>query len=647
MANKKIITVTVRNKIADGCGTELVCDNSDYRIRFDLDSDWDGINAKTARLLFGTGHYDFPFTGNEVDIDVPIPAVRSVTIGVFAGDIKTSTPAFFKCRPSVKSSQSTPTPPPPEDVYNKIMELIEGVDDAILEVDELPAEGIDPSTFYRVGGKLYYRVGDKWAEITTDFFDYVKRGEYDAAIRALTDSLAEINEGVDGKLTAMGESLKATDDKAVVAHNKAVEVNTIANNALSISSVALQSNRDEVQRATEVERILQEKIDNVEGIAKGANSAVAFGNYQTMVASLNAMQSDALTVGQNVMIVTLNVPDLWVAEKLGTATVYSYTSDEDFVAALKADGSVQVGYFKLAALETQKVDIDGYPTTEELNEALSAYVKNTDYATEEKAGVVKAGKNSLFDGIYIDDNGQLLLGNDIDLIKQRAMQCAIRNQDLDLAVIEGITNNERLLTEDEKAKATEWLGIVKATDSEYGLVKIGKGLAINPNSGVLYPVDASIAQIKARQQNSYSIVPNTLDYAVMCALSDPIKHTWSPEEKGLAQKTLGVGEWIEATKQGDNYYRVAFKENGVYEYYIYLLDSAPQKTNCYANTIVFDRASMTSSIEGGLVSDERITICEHLELEEDGYSEIVLTTKEYEGGHPQSVVFKARKIREI
>ena len=140
MTNKKIITIKVRNKIADGCGTELVSDNSDYRIHFDLDSDWDGMPAKTARLLFGKGYYDFPFIGNEVDIDVPIPAVRSVTIGLYAGDIKTSTPAFFKCKPSVKSSQSEPTPPPPEDVYNKLVDMIEAMNDPVPRMPVIDAD---------------------------------------------------------------------------------------------------------------------------------------------------------------------------------------------------------------------------------------------------------------------------------------------------------------------------------------------------------------------------------------------------------------------------------------------------------------------------------------------------------------------------
>ena len=80
------------------------------------------------------------------------------------------------------------------------------------------------------------------------------------------------------------------------------------------------------------------------------------------------------------MIVTLNIPDLWVSEIAETRKTYTYTSDEEFANELKTNGTVQVGFYKLSALETQKVDLTGY-------------VKNTDYATSAKGGVVKIVSN--------------------------------------------------------------------------------------------------------------------------------------------------------------------------------------------------------------------------------------------------------------
>lgn len=118
-------------------------------------------------------------------------------------------------------------------------------------------------------------------------------------------------------------------------------------------------------------------INEVNSIAKGANQALSYNNYQTMITEFNSLLNNAHNVGQNVMIVTLNVPDLWISAIESTSQSYTYTSDSDFTNSLATNGYVQVGYYKLSALETQKVD-------------LTNYVTNTDYANTSKAGVIKS-----------------------------------------------------------------------------------------------------------------------------------------------------------------------------------------------------------------------------------------------------------------
>ena len=118
-------------------------------------------------------------------------------------------------------------------------------------------------------------------------------------------------------------------------------------------------------------------INEVNSIAKGANQALSFSNYQSMITIFNNLANNVYKVGQNVMIITLNVPDLWISGIESTSQSYTYTSDSDFVNDLVTNGYVQVGYYKLSALETQKVD-------------LTNYVTNTDYANTSKAGVIKS-----------------------------------------------------------------------------------------------------------------------------------------------------------------------------------------------------------------------------------------------------------------
>ena len=126
---------------------------------------------------------------------------------------------------------------------------------------------------------------------------------------------------------------------------------------------------------------IQDVADTAESIAKGANQSLSFGDYSTMISVFNSLNNDTYRVGQNILIVTLNVPDLWVSEVLEESAVYTYTTDEDLTALLKEQGYIQVGYYKLSALETQKVD-------------LTEYVKNTDIATSSKAGIVKVNEKT-------------------------------------------------------------------------------------------------------------------------------------------------------------------------------------------------------------------------------------------------------------
>lgn len=117
-------------------------------------------------------------------------------------------------------------------------------------------------------------------------------------------------------------------------------------------------------------------INEVNSIAKGANQALSYSNYQAMITAFNSLANNVYNVGQNVMIITLNVPDLWISGIESTDVPYTYTTDEAFTTALATNGYVQVGYYKLSALETQKVD-------------LTNYVTNTDYVESGKAGIIR------------------------------------------------------------------------------------------------------------------------------------------------------------------------------------------------------------------------------------------------------------------
>ena len=104
------LNITVRNKIATTADpTTVVNGNNDYTVVFDFDSEWDSLSNKTAMFVYGREEQKYKtvtFTGNSC----VMPALYNtgyVLIGVFAGDIKTTSAAYVKCIPCIRDNDST------------------------------------------------------------------------------------------------------------------------------------------------------------------------------------------------------------------------------------------------------------------------------------------------------------------------------------------------------------------------------------------------------------------------------------------------------------------------------------------------------------------------------------------------------------
>lgn len=135
MADKNI-KIQVVDKKAILTGTPvIVCGNSDYTLTFTFDNEWSEHNAKTARFSYikeGERQYtDIVFMGNIVTAPV-LEKVAFVDVGVFAGNLRTTTPARILCWKSILCDSGVPHEPTP-DVYAQIMALLE----EIKRVDEI------------------------------------------------------------------------------------------------------------------------------------------------------------------------------------------------------------------------------------------------------------------------------------------------------------------------------------------------------------------------------------------------------------------------------------------------------------------------------------------------------------------------------
>ena len=126
-----IINITVRNKVAvNPAQDRYVCGNSDYVVRFDFDAEWDAYDTKTARLIKEDGTvYDQVFSGNECPVPV-IADTYKLMVGVFAGNLSTTTAAYVPCKKSILCRGGVPAAPA-EDVYSQIMAKLNSLDGGV------------------------------------------------------------------------------------------------------------------------------------------------------------------------------------------------------------------------------------------------------------------------------------------------------------------------------------------------------------------------------------------------------------------------------------------------------------------------------------------------------------------------------------
>ena len=574
MSEKKIIEIEVRGKIARLKNPDdyLVCGNSDYFVRFDFDNEWDEHHAKTALFVFGDTTIEQPFK-NEYCEGVEVEKATKCYIGAFSGDIVTTTKAEIKCLPSIRDIAKHPRPPK-EDVYNKIIALINQMTSGsgIIIVDELPTIDINLNAFYRYNGWLYWYDTEWHKLIEFAYFEKVIteelankqdnlafNGEYDEVTNKvateetvevekdrailkeneLDDKIYEItinkvnvsdiaddldtedpnkvlsaNQGriikrdlgiyyqdLQSKDTENAEAIEAEKNRAEAVesdiYEKLDDINADADKALSIADDALDVAKEakqisdtteanleeETARATKAEEQIisdftasdeqiradfaqsdaeiKSDLETTDAIAKGANVALAFTDYEAMVNKFNSISSTEYRVGQNVLIGTLNVPDLWVSKIYDDYLYYNYElegGDSVIVSYIENYGHIRVGYYDLSPLETQKV-------------VMTDYVKFTDVASPDKFGVVKVGNL----GMQINPSGYIYPvpaseGN-IDI---RSNYLWLTPYYMDYALKVGISGYKKVnnveswgnqidLGDKGRASAQKWLGVPSAS----------------------------------------------------------------------------------------------------------------------------------------------------------------------------------------
>lgn len=124
------IDIIIRNKTASAVNPPcIVCGNSDYNVKFNFDDEWQAHNNKIGVFAYNRcGEWQSEKVLFEGDT-CPVPAlhgVRSVWIGVTAGDVRTSTPADVPCRMGSTDFSDAPEKPS-ADIWGQILDKLDAV----------------------------------------------------------------------------------------------------------------------------------------------------------------------------------------------------------------------------------------------------------------------------------------------------------------------------------------------------------------------------------------------------------------------------------------------------------------------------------------------------------------------------------------
>lgn len=142
-----LINITInkrRAKLAEKA--VIICGNSDYTVNLNFDAEWSQHKVKTARVVYNGQYTDVVFEGNSFTLPTIINA-KGVFIGVFAGDLHTTTPAYIGCEKSILCDNGIPVEPTP-DVYAQIMQMINAKSAKIGEVTLLASKWVGEDNLY-------------------------------------------------------------------------------------------------------------------------------------------------------------------------------------------------------------------------------------------------------------------------------------------------------------------------------------------------------------------------------------------------------------------------------------------------------------------------------------------------------------------
>ncbi len=211
----KTLHINVANKVAtysrrDG---DIVCGNSDYQVKFTFDSEWEAHSEKTARFIWGGAHHDVDFTGDTCNVP-KISNAHEVQIGVYAGDLSTTTPAVVGCLRSILCGNEPQRPESAEVYTNEAKAAADRAEAAAEEARSIiPTEAVAKAEAAAV--RAEEAANNAATEAAEAAAQAVAEPAAQAAAQAAEDKIAEMIEEYGIVQTTGGSATSVMSQKAV------------------------------------------------------------------------------------------------------------------------------------------------------------------------------------------------------------------------------------------------------------------------------------------------------------------------------------------------------------------------------------------------------------------------------------------------
>lgn len=273
-----IIKVAVRDKIATAPRNALyICGNSDFVIEFDFDEEWHENVGKIARFVWNGQHQDVTFANNRCPVPVIFDAY-SFRVGVYAGNLETTTAALVPASKSILCGTEAPAPALPS-VYEQLEALFAQGIDVAWERANAATEAAERAETSETAAKKSEETAEAHAKSAMQSKESAATSEANASASERAAKASEDN------AKASENAAKLSEENAKKSEQATAQNEQLLSEAVSSAETSAKAAEDAADQA----RLHRESAGTSAGNAKGseinanvfANNAVSMANAAT------------------------------------------------------------------------------------------------------------------------------------------------------------------------------------------------------------------------------------------------------------------------------------------------------------------------------------------------------------------------------